>query len=244
MEDKQKKLDACFDLFNLDERASQRELEIAYEVITKDKKDTQLRVYRLAFEFLMTNFYKAVDVKPDSDVLQEEDIEDFDKEAKICINTAPKPVRDAIEFANKDGITLSDATTLAWATQNINLPILYHKICTTCHKFFGLRWWTKNDIIEIIKTCVLNPLEYRTCTFELSATSSFQTEEIQQFVKSLQDLYAEDTFLCTRFDIRNTKNGTMGFVVVERGLREHLVNMLHTKALQSYLTLNLVTPEE
>ena len=242
--DKQTKIDEYFKLFKLGSRASQKELELAYEVLTKGKNDVQLRAYRLAFEFLMTDFYKVVDVKTDSETPQVEDIKDFDKEAKICINTAPKPVRDAIEWANKDGITLSDATTLAWATQNINLPILYHKICTTCHNFFGLKWWTKNDIIEIIKTCVLNPLEYRTCTFELSSNNVLQTDEIQKFVKSLQDLYAEDTFLCTRFDIRNTKNGTMGFVVVERGLREHLVNMLQTKAIQAYMTLNLVTPEE
>ena len=124
--DKQTKIDEYFKLFKLDSRASQKELELAYEVLTKNKNDVQLREYRLAFEFLMAEFYKAIDVKTDSETPQVEDIKDFDKEAKICINTAPKPVRDAIEWANKDGITLSDATTLACATQHINLPILYH----------------------------------------------------------------------------------------------------------------------
>lgn len=243
MEDKQKKLDACFDLFNLDERASQRELEIAYEVLTKDKKDTQLRVYRLAFEFLMTNFYKAVDVKTEveTDIPTQEDL---DLEAKVCLKTAPTPVRDAIKFANNEGISLNEACTLAWATQNINLPMLFQNICTNCHKFFGIKWWTKTDILTIIKNCVMNPLEYRTCTFELSAESMLSTDEARIFVKSLQELYQEDTYLCPRFDVKNTARGSMGFVIVERDLREHLVNMLQTKAIQAYMTLNLVTPEE
>lgn len=244
MEDKQKKLDACFDLFNLDERASQRELEIAYEVLTKDKKDTQLRVYRLAFEFLMTNFYKAVDVKTETDTPEASTKEDINAESKICIQSAPTPVRDAIVFANKEGITLNDACTLSWATQNINLPMFFQNICTNCHEFFGIKWWTKNDISQIFKNCVMNPLEYRTCTFELSATSLLSIEDARVFVSSLQDLYKEDDYLCPRFDVKKTATGAMGFVIIEKDLREHLVSMLHTKALQSFLTLNLVTPEE
>ena len=65
--DKKTKIDECFKLFKLDSRASQKELELAYEVLTKGKNDVQLRAYRLAFEFLMTDFYKVVDVKTETD---------------------------------------------------------------------------------------------------------------------------------------------------------------------------------
>lgn len=242
--DKQTKIDECFKLFKLDSRASQKELELAYEVLTKGKNDVQLRAYRLAFEFLMTDFYKAVDVKTDTDTPQSQPQENLDTEAKVCIQTAPTPVRDAIKYANNEGISLNEACTLAWATQNINLPMLFQNICTNCHEFFGIKWWTKNDILTIIKNCVMNPLEYRTCTFELSAESLLSTDEARVFVKSLQELYQEDTYLCPRFDVKDTARGSMGFVIVERDLRGHLVNMLHTKALQAYMTLNLVTPEE
>lgn len=242
--DKQEKLNACFGLFHLDERASQKELELAYDVLTKGKTEQQLRAYRLAFEFLMTDFYKAVDVKTEDNTQECQPQEDINAESKICIQSAPTPVRDAIVFANKEGITLNDACTLSWATQNINLPMLFQNICTNCHNLFGIKWWSKNDILQIIKNCVMNPLEYRTCTFELSATSLLSIEDARVFVSSLQDLYKEDDYLCPRFDVKKTATGAMGFVIVEKDLREHLVNMLHTKALQSFLTLNLVTPEE
>lgn len=242
--DKQTKIDECFKLFKLDSRASQKELELAYEVLTKGKNDVQLRAYRLAFEFLMADFYKVVDVKTEADTPEVQAKEDINTESKICIQSAPTPVRDAIVFANKEGIDLNDACTLSWATQNINLPMLFQNICTNCHEFFGIKWWTKNDILQIFKNCVINPLEYRTCTFELSATSLLSIEDARVFVSSLQELYKEDDYLCPRFDVKKTAMGSMGFVVVEKDLREHLVSMLHTKALQSFLTLNLVTPEE
>ena len=49
--------------FGANEPATEAPTEGILVVLTKGKNDVQLRAYRLAFEFLMADFYKVVDVK-------------------------------------------------------------------------------------------------------------------------------------------------------------------------------------
>ena len=60
--------DACFEILHLDKRATQKEVEIAYEVLSQDKKSTdeQIRDYRTAFEYLMVNFFNTVKLEDDN----------------------------------------------------------------------------------------------------------------------------------------------------------------------------------
>ena len=54
-------LDTFFELFKLDKRASKKELELAYEVPTKNKNNLsneKHKAYRKAFEFLMTYHFE------------------------------------------------------------------------------------------------------------------------------------------------------------------------------------------
>lgn len=234
----------AFNDFYLDERASQRELEIAYETLTKgDKSNIELQGYRKAFELLMTDFYQAVDIKEDEQPC-DVDNGDIDEECSVAMSSMPKAIRDAIDYANKEGANLSEACALTWATQNVNLPLFYHNVSEICHKFLWFKWWTFDDMRKIMFNSVMNPLEYITCTFELSSLYTYKTKDIQTFAKGVQQLYLEDKYLCQRFDIKNTGSGVVGFVVVEKDLGSHLARMLENKARQCNLNLSLVRPKE
>lgn len=231
----------AFNVFHLDERASQREVEIAYETLTKgSKSNIELQGYRNAFELLMTDFYQAVDIKTDEQL----DEDNINEESSLAMSIAPQPIRDAIDYANKEGANLSDACALSWATQNINLPLFYYNISKICHKFLWFRWWTNKDVNKILLNSAMNPLEYITCTFELSSVYTYETKDIQAFAKSVRQLYLEDKYLCQRFDIKNTEMGVVGFVVVEKDLGGHLSRMLENKARQHNLNLSLIRPKE
>jgi hypothetical protein len=242
---KQDLINQYFKVFKLDNRASKEELEIAYEVLTKgaNLSNAEIQGYRLAFEYLMTNFYSK---QPEKEEIIDLNEEYFDEEITTCIATIPKPIRDAITFVeNKLDMTLADATKIIWSTQNINLPMFFKQIDLNKKSFLGINWWTKKDIKNILNQSAFNPLEYITTIFEFSEPSvTTKYTNVVSFVKKINELFSKDKYLCPRFDTKVTKNGIIGFVVIEKALNEQLVIMLQTKAKQHNIYLNLVTQRD
>jgi hypothetical protein len=237
-------IDQYFKLFKLDRRASKEELEIAYEVLTvgANISTEEIQGYRLAFEYLMFNYFNVSSPVKEED--KPNDLEELaTEEFKQCIKTMPAPIKDALDYIDKRcDFNLSEISKIIWATQSINLPMLFRQIDSNKHKLFNFTWWTHNDMKEVLKKSVFNPLEFRTTTFEM--TDKENTKDISTFVNGLYKLFSKTKPLCPVFDISKTEFGTMGYVIIEKDLNKQLVAMLHTKASQFNYSLNLVTQEE
>lgn len=229
-----------FELFHLDERASQKELEIAYDVITKDKLLSELGMYRNAFEYLMCNYYHCVDTK---DKITEENAKEIlDNEIKQAIKSTPNTVKNALQFATKMGLSIDESAKLIWSTQIINLPMFFKSISKRIRNFLWFKYITGEDIKQIIIESVLNPIHYTTTTFEFyNLESSVFSEDIKDFIYNIRYFYSKENNLCKTFDIKETSLGVNGFVILEEGLSNQFIDLIRNKAIQTNSILNLVT---
>ena len=143
------KIKECFEKLCLDERASQKEVELAYNALTRNRYG-DFKGYRLAFEYLMQNVFNAVQTTKEENNSEVEDI----------IENSPSTVLSSISSLEKKGFldenTLSGKARLAWATQKVNLPMLFNNIISNHHRFFTFNFWTVKDMSKIINQ---NPRE-------------------------------------------------------------------------------------
>lgn len=239
--------DNCFKLFNLNNKASQKELEIAYDVLTKNISDDELmKEYRFAFEYLMTNFYGAVSSGTD-----EEDISGVSKEEQkkqeayeTIVNSSPIQVKNSIEeLSSLLGDELLDRVKALFAIQQVNLSMFITNIYKRKRKLFGLSFWLKQDMVKIFEECCLNELQYATATFDIELPDIIfdsKISAIQESIKGIAESYIKEPLICPRFDVKNTKFGVSCYITLEINHMTMLEDYLQNKAKLLECNLNMV----
>lgn len=246
---KQKLIDDCFDLFKLDNRASQKELELAYDVLTKDKDipNYTYQGYRFAFEFLMTEFFNVTDDTHFNEDYHKEDYYTDEEHISNIASMLPNSVKDGLNSIEKEtGSTLSEKARVILATQNVNLPMFFDCIKKNCTKFLGFKFWSPKNIKQIILDSCLNPLEYTTVYYEISYqyyTSSDLIKDLQDFVVSLEKYFNTNEDLCKRYIFRKSEFGVTGSAILESQQAEAFIDMMTAKANQTGCFLNINTME-
>lgn len=237
-EDNSKKIKECFEKLCLDERASQEEVELAYNALTKNKYG-DFQGYRQAFEYLMQNVFGVIQMADEEDSEAKEVLEDSPPSVLVSISNLEE--KDFL-----DGKTLDDRAKLAWATQNVNLPMLFNNIISNCHRFLSFNFWTVKDMTEIINNSCLNPFIYNDATFELFCDGLIsKTQRIRDFVCGLKNFYGKQkTDLCKCFEVKNIEGGAMAHFIAEHELAEHIKTLVKQKADVEQCALNMVVTSD
>lgn len=229
-------LDEFFKLFKLDKRASKKELELAYEVLTKNKNNLsneEHKVYRKAFELLMTYHFKEnVDYLKKENINVEKYMTPEEHYKNINENIVPKNVKENLDML-KDELNFSEKARAILATQKVNLALFYGAISRNSHSFFGIPFWTPKDIKNICKEILLSPLIFKTVMFDLSFTRYQLDEQIAElfdFAKNLKTFCLDNPKLCKKFTIKKSRLGVTGYCILEEGLCEHVCNMIESKS--------------
>ena len=235
--------EACFEILHLDKRASQREVEIAYEVLSQDKKSTdkQIRDYRTAFEYLMTNYFNIVETKNEKE--QEEEVETISESSySQIIEQVPYEIKNSIdELATLVGDELNERVKALLSVQNINLSMFITNIYKLKRKFLNISFWTKSDMLKILQNCCLNPLLYSTATFEMNYPfKDDRTSDLQKSIINISKAYKKESFLCPVFDVKKTKSGIDAYVTLESNQMNMLKVYLKNKSAQWDCNLNFV----
>lgn len=220
-------IDTLFEVFYLDRRASQRELELAYDTLTKDKNlpNSKFHEYRLAFEYLMLNHFKA---KYEELNIKKEDYYTEEQHLKNILQNLPEPIKEGIKEVQKEA-NLSEKALALLAVQKVNLPMFFRSIAKNCCNFFGIQWWTKKSMNKILSECMSNPLVYRNISFSFTC-SYIDRNELYSFVRNMAKYYSADKMLCKEFRYNKTPRGVTGWVIIEDDLSCHLAETLHNKA--------------
>ena len=235
--------EACFEILHLDKRASQREVEIAYEVLSQDKKSTnkQIRDYRTAFEYLMTNYFNIVETENEKG--QQEEVETMPESSySQIIEQVPYEIKNSIdELATLVGDELNERIKALLSVQNINLSMFITNIYKLKRKFLNISFWTKSDMLKILQNCCLNPLLYSTATFEMNYPfKDNRTSDLQKSIINVSKAYKKESFLCPVFDVKKTKLGVDAYVTLESNQMNMLKTYLKNKSVQWDCNLNFV----
>ena len=235
--------EACFEILHLDKRASQREVEIAYEVLSQDKKSTnkQIRDYRTAFEYLMTNYFNIVETKNEKE--QEEEVEAISESSySQIIEQVPYEIKNSIdELATLTGDELNERVKALLSVQNINLSMFITNIFKLKRKIFNFTFWTKKDMLKIFQNCCFNPLLYSTATFEVNyPVKDNRVKDLQKSIINISKTYKKESYLCPVFDVKKTKYGVDAYVTLEANQMNMLKIYLKNKSVQWDCNLNFV----
>lgn len=226
-------IENLFSKFHLDTKATSKELEIAYNTLTKGDLPQNVRnEYRKAFEYLMINFFgeKGENISTKEQDNIEEcyaelpiDVQaDFDNMEKELNHPIPKEIR------------------IKMATQKICAPMFLEAISKNNHKFMGLEFWTKKDINKTIKECLLNPFVYKYMLFEIRSEDSYKARNTKDFIKSLKKILIKDENLCKIFKFTLMKDGVVGEAILEEDLVESVSLFMKSKCKQMNLWCNVV----
>lgn len=234
--------DACFELLHLDKRATQKEVELAYEVLTKDEgvTEAQIRDYRTAFEYLMINFFHAVDTQEEP---SEEETPSQEMAYSQIIENAPLDIRNSIdELSTLVGEELNNRTKALFAIQNVNLSMFITNIYKSKRKLFGFSFWTKSDMLKVFQNCCVNPLLYSTATFEMNYPiyNKKEIKQLQKSIKNLSNIYKKEATICPVFEVEKTELGVDAYVTMETNQMNMLKMFLKNKSEQWDCNLNFV----
>lgn len=233
--------DNCFKLFNLNSKASQQELEIAYDVLTKTAIDNeQMKEYRFAFEYLMTNFYNVVSLDNDNLTTEEQKSEAY----QTIIESAPIPVQNSIEeISSLLGEELQERVKALFAIQQVNLSMFITNLVKRKRKFLWFSFWLKSDMTKIFRDCCLNELQYVTATFDMDDPETLRESKITSIQKSLKGIaesYTKEPLICPKFEVKNSKIGVSCYVTLEINHMVMLEDYLQNKANLWKCNLNMV----
>lgn len=198
----QKIIHDCFVCLHLDERASQREVELAYETLTKKDNCTdvnELRKYRQAFGTLMKEVFLCDDFKIDNEIQQDTTNDEQNNEST---NT---PVN------------------------YVNIPLFCTKLYENCKSFFGKEYWIEEDIKQILKQSCIENVKYAILSIDMSSSYGSVKRVIQEFMSNLEELYCQNKLLCAKFEIKNTLMGAMAYGILEKNLAVHLKELVELK---------------
>lgn len=242
-------LERCFKVLNLDRRASKKEVELAYDVLTKDKSSkNMLEDYRVAFEWLMLNVFNTQDDTGFNDINKEKYYTEDEQYANV-LEGLPEPVKEGVDFVEESLGSISDKAKAIFCTQTVNLPMFFDSIFKNKSKFLWFNFWTEKDITNVIAEACLNPIEYTDTTFELTynrTISSNKHQDLLDFVENLCSFSIPNKKLCKKFEIKKTQYGVTGFFIAEEMWAKKLKNMLIVKANQCgcYLNLDCLLPKK
>lgn len=234
-----KEIELHFSILNLDTRASQKEVELAYNTLTGDKKTPieHIKIYRNSYEYLMKNVFNVINEEEDILLTNEDEIYD------TFIKCIPQKVKDSLENLEKiTKVELSNKAKSLMATQKLNVPMLFNAIHENKRRIFGFRFWTSKDMHNIIHDACVEMIEYKDMTFELTYDHWVETDKIlniRSFVKGLKNTVCEDKKLTKKFKIKNTQFGIIGHVICDSNTCEALRNMLENKANQAVCNLSM-----
>lgn len=239
-------IDKYFEIFHIDSRSSQRELELAYEVLTKnrDLSDEKLREYRLAFEYLMLNHFSIKDDLNFDKEINKDDYLTEEEQYQSVLGVIPEKVEKSLNYCETVLGSLKDKAKVIFATQKVNLPLFFKNITTNCHNFLGFHFWTEKDITKIINESCLNPLQYQTILFEMTNNEAIfesRSSEYNKFFSNIKRYFCYDKKTCPVFKYDLTEYGVTGMVTLEESLTEQFINLLTTKSKQMNVYLNLTT---
>lgn len=221
-------LSKLFGLFHLDIRSSQRELEIAYDVLTANKDVSQecMKAYRNTFEYLMLNHFKNQGTKLD---INKEDCYTEEEHYKNILKNLPQPVKEGLQAVQKE-VNLSEKARVLLAVQKVNLPMFFNAIKKDCSDFFGFKFWTKKQMSNILSECMMNTLVYQDVIFSFTCKFNYEKDELWSFLKNISKYYSSDKHLCKKFQIDKTDLGVTGMAILESDLINNLAETLEHKA--------------
>ena len=142
------KIEDLLKKFHLDNRASKRELDIAYETLTKNISGKEFEEYRQAYEFLVFNFYGLEETVLTNTILDDNNT----KEDKNLLNELPPEIQSGLEYIDSqvDG-GLTDDLKYTLSTQQVNVALLFKSLAENKRKFFNMSYWTKQDINNVLQ---------------------------------------------------------------------------------------------
>ena len=236
--------DFYFKVLKLDKRSSIKEVELAYNVLTKEEKSNKkLKKYRIAFEWLMMNVFNCQD---DTKFCQinKEDYYTEEQHYSNIVASLPKPVKNSVKQVEKIIGNLSDKAKAIFCTQTVNLPMFFDSIWKNKKRFLCFDFWTAKDMQKIISETCLNPIQYESVTFEMSFSefvSNTKLEDLRSFVQGLSIFSKLHKDVCKKFITHNTKCGISGFYIAEEGWSDKIKNMMIIKADHCDCYLSLVS---
>ena len=233
----------CFKVLKLDTRASKKEVELAYEVLTKNPSNpSMIKDYRFAFEYLMCSVFS------DTNSSNTNEIEDINnKITKSIHENMPEIVKDCLNSV--EGWTqmdLNERTQALFANQKVNLPMFLKAILEPKNhiKIFGIRLWTKNNIKDIILEACLNPLEYVDFTFDLFDTACYvQNSKMKTLLSVLKDykkVLNLDYTLCKKFKFKRNGATITGHVIAEVNTAKDIYLYLLKKAKDFSMDISVI----
>lgn len=202
MDKEQKLIQNCFTILHLDERASQREVELAYETLTKKDNCTninELRRYRQAFDTLMKEVFLCDEFKADNEAQQ-----------------------DVPNNEQNNGLNNT-------SVNYVNIPLFCTKLYENCKSFFGKEYWIEEDIKQILKQSCIENVKYAILSIDMSSSYGSVKRVIQEFMSNLEELYCQNKLLCAKFEIKNTLMGAMAYGILEKNLAVRLKELVELK---------------
>ncbi len=228
-------IDQYFKLFKLDNRASQTELEIAYDVLTKEANlsNEEFVGYRLAFEYLMCNYYGVLQTDEPNKKKSDEPIDlEKIKEEKVyskVLNELPQNVINNIEeFENLTGEALSDKVKVLFSTQCVNLPAFFNSIQKNKIDICGKYIWFQHDMVQVLKETVFCNLVFNTIYCEIFEEPKYKNS-LLQFVYALKNTFIANKELCKYFRVEETDCGAIISTVLEHSTACHLKQLIKMK---------------
>lgn len=217
--------------FKLNEKASKRELQIAYNVLTKNATPEQYNNLRRAFEYLMFNFYGIDEETTVSNIMVESDKNQPQNKPteKEVVDSLPEHIQEGIGELEKDTMPLDEKVKLSLATQKVNTPLLYLNIKRYCKNFLGFKFLTKKDLDKVVSKSCLTPLVYCYFTFVIDGDLSFSVKNIQNFTHNLKKIIYKDKPMCKSFIYSNTNTGVLGRAIIEENLLSNILDLINFK---------------
>lgn len=224
------KIEDLLKKFHLDNRASKRELDIAYETLTKNISGKEFEEYRQAYEFLVFNFYGLEETVLTNTILNDNNI----KEDKNLLNELPPEIQSGLEYIDSqvDG-GLTDDLKYTLSTQQVNVALLFKSLAENKRKFFNMSYWTKQDINNVLQESCLNPINYMTIMFEISPNKYCTNPHIEKakifnFLQNIKKIH-EENGTCKFFQIYTTLTGVLCSSFVEESVSYLLAQFLEDK---------------
>lgn len=223
-------INACYSILNLDNRASKKEVEIAYDVLMTRKNSTQEQTqnYRFAFEYLMQHVYCNFTPQTNKEETFFYDV----------LSTMPEKVEECMEELENedvlDGEPLTDKLKAMWASMHINMPLLFREINKNCLNIFGHQFWTEKHMKKIIEKSCLNPFQYECLIFTIQIDDTFtsfpieHTKSIYSYVKALKALH-KDNDLCSMFKVGKKRYCIYGKIIAEIEIIKQISDALSDK---------------
>lgn len=236
--DKDQAIKQLFDVFYLDNRASQTELEIAYETLTSQPNvpNSVMHDYRIAFETLMLEWFGVgKDETELSDKIKE--VDKIEPSIKNIVNVLPDKVREGFESicaSTKEELT--EEVKRKILEQNVNLPLLFYEVKKTYKRDWKNKpYWDEGAMMQILNSIQLNSVDFRKLQFSIyygQEDYSWKYKDLKKWVHNQQKLFLDYGDLCPRFDVLDFQKGCTGAVIIEHELGKSLMDILQGYSLQ------------